>query len=129
MIAHAPRPSPSVQPSAGPVLTKAMLRAAELMGLNNVALAGVIGLSPAQVSRFASGQRVLTPGSKEAELALLLVRAYRSLDALVGNDDQHRRLWVGSFNQAFNTTPREAMQTVEGLVRVVSYLDGARALV
>jgi hypothetical protein len=33
-----------------------------------------------------------------------------------------------SFNRALNATPREAVQSAEGLVRVVTYLDGARAL-
>ena len=78
---------------------------------------------------MAKGEKSLEPGTKPAELATLLVRVYRSLDALVGNDDAHRRLWMDSFNRAFNEKPKEAVQKVDGLVRVVSYLDGARALV
>jgi hypothetical protein len=58
----------------------------------------------------------------------LLVRVYRSLDAMVGNSDQHRKLWMSSFNRAFNEVPKDAIQKVDGLVRVVSYLDGARAI-
>ncbi|MBC8988538.1 DUF2384 domain-containing protein, partial [Pedobacter sp. N36a] len=53
---------------------------------------------------------------------------YRSLDAMVGNSDQHRKLWMSSFNRAFNEVPKDAIQKVDGLVRVVSYLDGARAI-
>lgn len=117
--------SPASHPpaTAGTVLTKALLRAADLLGLNNAALAAIVGLNEPQVSRLASGQRELAPGTKEAELAALLIRAYRSLDALVGHDDLLRRDWVDGFNQAFNTSPREAMETVAGLVRVVNYLD------
>lgn len=122
--AHRP-PSGS---TAGAVLTKATLRAAGLLGLNNAVLARVVGLSEAQVSRLAHGHRELQVGTKEAELAALLIRVYRSLDALVGNDARLREAWMASFNQAFNQTPREAIQGVEGLVRVVAYLDGARAL-
>jgi hypothetical protein len=48
--------------------------------------------------------------------------------ALVGNSEPHRQQWLGSFNRAFNQTPREAIETVDGLTRVVRYLDGARAV-
>ena len=115
--------------TAGAVLTKAALRAAQLLGLTNAALARTVGVSESHVSRMATGQRQLEIGTKPAELATLLVRVYRSLDALVGNSDRHRQLWMDSYNQAFNEAPRETIQRVEGLVRVVRYLDGARAIV
>ncbi len=119
----------AVQPAqAAAVLTKATLRAADLLGLNHATLARVVGLSASQISRMAKGEKALEVGTKPAELAALLVRVYRSLDALVGNDDGHRRAWMAGFNRAFNEAPREAIQRVDGLVRVVSYLDGARAL-
>lgn len=114
--------------TAAAVLTKAALRAAQLLGLTHAVLARTVGVSESQVSRMAAGQRLLEPGTKPAELAALLVRVYRSLDALVGNSDRHRRLWMDSYNRAFNEAPRDAIQRVEGLVRVVRYLDGARAL-
>lgn len=129
-------PSPKSRNPAGAVrhapaaalLTKATLRAADLLGIHHAALARVLGLSASQVSRMAKGEKVIEVGSKPAELAALLVRVYRSLDALVGNDDGQRRAWMGSFNRAFHAAPRDAIQRVDGLVRVVSYLDGARAV-
>ena len=126
-----PQPAPASQssPAAAAVLTKAVVRAAQFLGLNNATLARVVGLSESQISRMAKGEKALEPGTKPAELAALLVRLYRSLDALVGNDDTQRRAWMASYNQAFNATPKEAVQKVDGLVRVVSYLDGARAMV
>lgn len=116
-------------PAASAVLTKATLRASALLGLNNATLARIVGVSESHVSRMAKGERELEIGTKPAELATLLVRVYRALDALVGNSERHRQLWMGSFNRAFNETPRDAIQKVEGLVRVARYLDGARAMV
>ena len=113
---------------ASTVLTKATLRSAGLLGLSNSVLARAVGLSEASISRMASGAKALEAGSKPAELAALVIRVYRSLDALVGNSDEHRRLWMTSFNRALNATPKDAIQSAEGLVRVVTYLDGARAL-
>lgn len=115
--------------TAGAVLTKAALRAAQLLGLTHAALARTVGVSESHISRMAAGQRQLEIGTKPAELATLLVRVYRSLDALVGNSDSHRRIWMDSYNQAFNEAPRDTIQKVEGLVRVVRYLDGARAVI
>jgi plasmid maintenance system antidote protein VapI len=115
--------------AAGAVLTKAMLRAARFLGLTNAALARVVGVSESHISRMAKGERALDVGTKPAELAALLVRVYRSVDALVGNSEQHRQTWMASFNRAFNAAPKDAIEHVEGLARVVRYLDGARAIV
>jgi hypothetical protein len=123
---HLPRPHTDADRAR--VLTKATLRAAELLGLNGAALARVIGLSPATVSRMDRGAYSIEPGTKQAELAALLVRLYRALDAVVGNSDADRRLWMQSPNRAIGKTPREAIETVDGLAFVVRYLDGARAV-
>lgn len=104
-----------------------MLRSAALLGLNNAAVARIVGVSESSISRMSSGERHLEIGTKPAELAALLIRVYRSLDALVGNNEQQRRKWMEGFNRAFNAAPKDAIQKVDGLVRVVSYLDGARA--
>lgn len=114
--------------TAEAVLTKAALRSASMLGLSNGALAKVVGVSESTISRMAAGERLLELGTKPAELAALLVRVYRSLDALVGNSERQRKLWMESFNHAFNEAPRDAVLTVDGLTRVVRYLDGARAI-
>lgn len=109
------------------VLAKAAGRTASLLGLNGAALARTVGLSEPTISRVLRGERGLAPGSKEGELAALLVRVYRSLDALVGSDDRKRDAWMGSYNRALGGVPRELVQTAEGLVGTLSYLDGLRA--
>ena len=112
----------------GLVLGKAAARAAVLLGLSGSGLAKVIGVSEATVSRVVRGERRLDPASKEGELAALLVRLYRSLDALVGNDESRRRAWMTSYNDALNGVPKELIQRAQGLVATVAYLDGMRAV-
>jgi len=124
---QANQPAPA-ETDAGRVLAKATLRAATLLGLSGRQLAEVIGSSESTVSRMAGGARALAPRSKPGQLATLVIRVYRSLDALVGNDSQARLRWMQSYNDALGTTPLQALRTPEGLVRVVTYLDGARAL-
>lgn len=121
------RAAPAAKQDASAVLTKALLRAAGLLDVAPTALARTLGVSEASVSRLANGTRKVAPDSKEGELALLLVRVYRSLDALVGGDDAQRRAWMRAPNRALNGTPAELIRTAEGLVTVASYLDGMRA--
>lgn len=109
------------------VLAKAAGRATGLLGLSGAALARVIGMSEPTVSRVLRGERPIDPASKEGELAALLVRVYRSLDALVGNDAARRVAWMTSFNRDLGGVPRELIQTAQGLVATLSYLDGMRA--
>lgn len=115
--------------AAGAVLTKALVRASGFLGLPNAVVARTVGVSESQMSRLASGKAQLEVGTKPAELAALVIRVYRSLDALVGNNDRQRQAWMTGFNRAFNEAPKDAIQKVEGLARVVQYLDGARALI
>ena len=109
------------------VLAKAAGRATGLLGLSGAALARVIGMSEPTVSRVLRGERPINPASKEGELAALLVRVYRSLDALVGNDAARRIAWMTSFNRDLGGVPRELIETAQGLVATLSYLDGMRA--
>ena len=119
------RPAERHRSEAGPVLAKAVLSAADRLGLRNRQLAMVIGSSEASVSRLHHG-RGLDPDSKEGELALLFLRLYRSLDALVGGDDAKAREWLHAENDHLSGVPAERIRTVEGLVNAVQYLDAMR---
>jgi transcriptional regulator with XRE-family HTH domain len=114
-------------PDPGIVLAKAVARAAALLGLTGAALSRIIGCSEATISRVLNGERPLRHDTKEGELAALLVRLYRSLDALVGNDGDKRLAWMGSHNRALNGVPRELILKAEGLCAALTYLDGMRA--
>lgn len=113
------------RPDAGPVLARAVLNAASRLGMRHRHVAAVIGSSEASVSRL-QGARGLDPDTKEGELALLFLRLYRSLDALVGGDDEKARAWLNADNTHLRGVPAERIRTVEGLVDVVQYLDAMR---
>jgi transcriptional regulator with XRE-family HTH domain len=119
---------PASVPAEGAVVTKATLNAAERLGLTSKALAEVIGVSEATVSRMRSGSYTLAPGQKAFELALLLARLYRSLDAITGGDDRVAAAWLRSRNTVLDAEPIEAIRTVPGLMHVIEYLDARRAV-
>ncbi len=114
-------------PEAGAVLTKAALRAADRLGLSGRQLADIVGVSEATVSRWKRGETLLEPGSKPFELAALLVRTFRSLDAITGGDEAVARRWLAAPNTALAARPVERMAQVQGLVDVTAYLDARRA--
>lgn len=122
-------PAAAGRPEAGPVMTRAVVRAAEQLRLNARILASVIGVSEATVSRMKRGEFKLEPGTKPFELAVLFVRLFRSLDAIVGGDNAVAAAWIANPNTALDARPIEKLQTVSGLVDVIAYLDARRALI
>jgi hypothetical protein len=116
-------------PAEGAVVTRAVLSAAGRLDVPQKALGRIIGLSEASVSRMSAGAYTLAAGDKPFELAVLFVRLFRGLDALVGGDEAVARAWLRSANVALGDTPLALIQTVTGLVHVVTYLDAHRASV
>jgi transcriptional regulator with XRE-family HTH domain len=120
-----PRPIPNAL-SEPVVLSKATVRAAKLLDLTQRDVSAALGVSEATASRLFAGKYLLSPDhAKEWELARLLVRMFRSLDALWGHEET-ARLWLASNNLALAARPKDLLRSVEGLVRVVAYLDAAR---
>ncbi len=94
------------------------------MGLSRGDLSTVLGRDRSSLSR--SG---VDPDSKAGELALLLVRCFRSLAVLVDDDEDQIREWLNTPNRHTGGTPLEQIRTVTGLVTVCEYLDAIRAKV
>jgi uncharacterized protein (DUF2384 family) len=116
-------------PDADParVLTKAVLRAADILEVPQRTLADIIGVSASTISRAANGGAPVDPDTKAGELARLWVRVFRSLDAIVGSNDAAARAWLNGANAAFGgAKPIDRLRSAEGLIHVLHYLDTAR---
>ena len=116
-------------PDADParVLTKAALRAADILDVPQRTLADIIGVSPSTISRAANGGASVDPATKAGELTRLWVRVFRSLDAIVGSNDAAARAWLNGANAAFGgAKPIDRLRSAEGLIHVLHYLDTAR---
>ena len=110
------------------VLTKAMMRAADRLGMSGKQLSDVIGLSAAQISRIKNGEAALSEASKPFELSALLVRVFRSLDAIVGGDESATKLWMTSQTHRRNklTSPQTRTEQRQAHARTRSLMH-ARA--
>ena len=121
-VRRGPAPHPE---GAMRVLADATLAAAQRLGVPNRELARILGISEASVSRLSRG-RALRADSREAETAALFVRLFRSLDALMSGDERQAQAWYRGGNRHVGGVPADRVQTVEGLVDVVRYLDAMR---
>ncbi len=119
---------PQVRSAQEAVLTNAVLRAADKLDVTQAALAAILGVSEATVSRMKKGDYVLSADSKAFELAVLFVRLFRSLDAMVGGDEAVARAWLANPNLALDAKPVEKIRTVPGLMDVITYLDARKSL-
>ncbi len=110
------------------VVTKAVLRSADRLGLTAKALAQVLGVSEPTISRMKKGLFVMQDRSKEYELAVLLIRVFRSLDAIVGGDERACKEWMSHKNTALGDFPKARITSISGLMDVIAYLDARRAV-
>lgn len=108
-------------PEPEKVLSKALVNAGKVLGFSQADLGAIIGKDR---SNFRRG---LDPHSKAGELALLFIRCYRSLYALVGGRSDDMQHWMHTENLHIGGVPAEQIKTVTGLARVVEYLDAIRA--
>jgi hypothetical protein len=122
-LAAAPAAPAAASLTDSQLLLQAVLRAADELELSRAALARLLGKDRSTLNR-AKG---IDPSSKTGELALLLIRLYRSLSVLVGNDRLQLRHWFHTANRHSGGVPAEQVQRTEGLVEIVQYLDAMRA--
>ncbi|MEI6158692.1 MAG: XRE family transcriptional regulator [Roseococcus sp.] len=123
-----PSPSPVPEPDArGAVVSKAVVRTAQALGLRQAELAAILGISPPSASRLIAGQYLLQAEGKPFELALLLIRVFRSLSGVLGDQMEQASAWMRVENRALGGVPAQLVTTATGLVNTVAYLDAARA--
>jgi len=109
-------------------LCKALFKAMEYLGLNQSALGEAIGLDRSSVTRVKQ-RGTLNPDSKAGELATYVIRIFRSLFALMGDNDVAIQHWMKTHNTHLNGRPDEMIQQAQGLVQVMGYLDSMRGKV
>jgi len=120
---------PEIEKNEAATITKAVTRASGNLNVPNRILGSIIGLSESTVSRMRKGTYLLNRNEKAFELSVLFVRMYRSLTAIVGGDDAIAQSWLNNYNTALQANPIERIQSVNGLMDVINYLDARRAII
>ena len=109
----------------GLLIAKAVSNAGAALGLTQAEIGEVIGVSQAQVNKIAQGAAALK--GKPLDLALCLIRVFRSLDTFTGGDAETNRAWMRNKNLALGGVPSDLIKSAEGLINTMAYLDAARA--
>ncbi|HCS66640.1 MAG TPA: hypothetical protein DIW64_22695 [Cellvibrio sp.] len=114
-----------INPDPAAVLTKAVLNAADQLGLKQAELAAVLGMHRTAISRLKQNLN-LEPKSKQGELALLLIRIARALFALTGGDKDWIKHFMHSPNQVTGGVPAQQIESIQGLIQVLQFVDALR---
>ena len=89
------------------ILTEASLRAAHFLGLDT-----------AQVAQISKETQL-----ESEEVAILLVRAYKSLHSIMGGHEAEMRVWMSSENSDLQGIPEQLVMSAGGLNDVTCYLE------
>lgn len=111
------------KPKPQEVLSEAVQNAAKAFGMTKDELGQVIGRDRTSIKRG------IDPYSKTGELALMLVRCYRSLSALMGGGEAEITHWFTTPNRHVGGIPKEVAKSVVGLSNITQYLDAIRGKV
>ena len=107
------------------VLGKAVIETSDFFGLSNEVLGKVLGRDRTSITRLKKNPSI-DPYSKTGELALLLIRVYRGLFAILGGNQAAMREWLQQNNFALQGQPLNQIQSVMGLTSTVQYVDSMR---
>lgn len=106
------------------LVANSVLEAAALLNIKRDQLASALGVSVPTVARLKSGA---TLAAKPYEMALLLLRMYRGLYAIVGGDPSAMQHWMHTKNRHFQEqTPIDMIQKADGLAQLLWYTDAMR---
>jgi hypothetical protein len=106
------------------VLATALLNAGKALGISQAEIGRIIGRDRSTLQRYG-----IDPEGPNGQLALLLVRCYRSLYALMGGNYDQMQHWMHTRNRHIGGVPADQLRSVAGLVHVCDYLDAIRGKV
>lgn len=100
------------------VLVKAVLKAADFLEVSQDDLVTVLG-----VDLRLSCNSEIDPISESGQRALILIRIFKSLHALNGNDIRLIQHFMKNFNKGTGGIPAEQIKDSEGLIAVLTFLE------
>ncbi|GAA6136189.1 hypothetical protein NBRC116188_29790 [Oceaniserpentilla sp. 4NH20-0058] len=109
------------------ILAKALIRASEALGLQKKELAEVVGVNPSQISRLQ--ETGIKTASKEWEIATYVIRIARGLHALNNGDSKNTQHFMSTYNQILQATPKTEIKRLDGLLRILNFVDAFRGKV
>jgi len=110
-----------IQIDRADVLGEAVLNAGAKLGLSQSEIGKIVGRDRTTIFR-----KGIKPDTTSGKLALLLIRVYRGLYALVGGKEEDIQHWMNTRIRSLRGVPSEMIMDITGLVHVVEYIDAMR---
>ena len=107
------------------IVTNATKKAANILSISDIQLKAILEIHDTNAK---INSQSIKYDSVQYFNALYFIRVYRSLYSIVGNDKTAKE-WLRCNNTALGNIPLEMIQTHDGLLNVVAYLDAFRAKV
>ena len=107
------------------VLAKAFLNVSNQLNLNQTQIAAIIEISIAVVIQLQTEMNI-DPISKQGELALLIIKLFRTLHNLSGGYLDWIRHFLESKNRVTGGIPIKQIETERGLVSVLQFVEAIR---
>ena len=102
------------------ILSKAVRRAAEFLGVSKVTLGSILSIQTSQLESIL--KLGIDPKTEHGERSLILINVYTNLAALSGGDEMFISHFMQTDNRYFEDKPIDVIKTFEGLKRVNHYL-------
>ncbi len=122
MISQATNTHTVSEESKDSVVTKALMNVGRDLNISPDVLASIVGKNRSSLYRPTG----IKANSKSGELALVMIRCYRALFALMGGNYAAMQHWFNTYNNHTGGVPIEQAQKLEGLMSVSRYLDAIR---
>jgi len=107
------------------VLTSAVIRAADWLGIDDSEVAEILSLTRGAVQQMRVGSLHLTENSNGFNRAVDLVAVFSSLHMKFAADREIARSWMRNSNTALHYAPIALMQKPGGLEAVRAYVERA----
>ena len=112
---------------AGLVVMKAFVNACSHLGIGQEKMAKIIGVNRTTLNR--NMNKGWDENTKTYEIQLLFIRAYRSLFAVLGGNQEAMKQWLASYNNYLRGKPLDMVERVDGISMINMYLDAMRGKV
>lgn len=109
------------------VMTRALLRSAERLGLTREQLALATGLGLAEITALSRDELRLDPTDPRWDACVRVVQTYRALDVRAAGDPGEVKAWMLGFCEALGGVPAEIVGRNGRLAEVLAYLESTTA--
>lgn len=113
----------SKQNSPSRIVSTGLLQAASDLELSGKELGNIVGLSEATVSRLRNGKWTLQKDTKSYEIAMVFLHVHQRLKSVMGGNIDRMKDWLHARNEDLGSSPLTLLNKLQGLFRVLFYLQ------